>query len=288
MRLSNLAHVLRAAGLTVVEIDGWQSRGRAFAATPKAVICHHTAGPSAARNGKDYPSLGVVRDGRAGLPGPLCQIGIGRSGTIYVVASGRANHAGKVNNPKYGNASTIGIEAENSGNEPWPQAQYRAYLDCVRALCKTYNIAHDDVRGHKEICYPRGRKPDPSFSMSEFRASLAKFRPDTHVPNHPTDQEEETMKLGDKSTEVRQLQRTINGILARSERLGNPPIAQIAVDGIFGNGTAEALAHAHKRAQIALGLDWDKDWSTNEVTVMDRTLLLQGVIELGRQLKAKG
>ena len=44
----------------------------------------------------DYPSLTTVTRGRVGLAGPLCNLGIGRTGRVYVVAAGVAWHAGQV------------------------------------------------------------------------------------------------------------------------------------------------------------------------------------------------
>lgn len=287
MRLLDLADICRRAGLTVSEQPGWQRRGRDFPTRPKSIVCHHTAGPAKARNSKDYPSLGVVVNGRAGLPGPLCQLGIGRSGTVYIVAAGRANHAGRVYDQRYANAHSIGIEAENSGHEPWPEAQMNAYRTLVRALGDAYGISAPFVRGHKEICKPRGRKPDPSFDMDAFRAAVVSENPNQPPSNPNPTGDEETMKLGDKGNEVAQIQRTINGILARTAALGAEKIDEIAVDGAYGPATAAALAHAHKRAQIAVGVDWQDNWSTNEITGMDKTLLLTAVIRLGDQLAAK-
>ena len=112
-----LADALRAEGVKVVEEPGWRDRGSATF-NPKGVICHHTAGPAKG----DAPSLGVCINGRPGLPGPLCQIVLARSGTAHVIASGRANHAGLGGwRGLEGNTSVFGIEAENTGlGEPWP------------------------------------------------------------------------------------------------------------------------------------------------------------------------
>ncbi len=114
-KLTWLPDVLRAAGLPVVETAGWQTRGHGDVGTIKGVICHHTAGPKAGI----YPSLGVVTKGRPDLAGPLCNLGLGRDGTWYIVAAGKASHAGGglwqgVHN---GNMEMIGIEAENTGVE---------------------------------------------------------------------------------------------------------------------------------------------------------------------------
>lgn len=81
------------AGLKVDEQPGWRTRGRADVGTIKGVICHHTAGPKTGI----MPSLGVVTNGRSDLPGPLSQLCLGRDGTFFVMAAGRANHAGAAN-----------------------------------------------------------------------------------------------------------------------------------------------------------------------------------------------
>lgn len=172
MWLTDLADVARGAGLDVVEVDGWQTRGHGGLEAVDTVVCHHTAGPSVYSNGADYPSLGVVTNGRPGLDGPLAQLGIGRSGRVYVIAAGVAYHAGRVHENAFDNWHSIGIEAENSGSEPWPEEQMRVYVRLVRALVDAYGIPLSRVLGHKEVCYPAGRKVDPSFGMAEFRCRV--------------------------------------------------------------------------------------------------------------------
>lgn len=294
MRLDNLADVCRAAGLTVQEVPGWKARGRPFAATPQSIICHHTAG---AQNRKDYPSLAVVRDGRRDLPGPLAQLGLGRSGTVYVIASGRANHAGRTSHPRYRNGASIGIEAENSGREPWPPEQMTAYAVLVAALIRAYGIPLAHVQGHKEVAVPRGRKPDPSFPMDVFRGTVAAFLdngiPRPQSPQSPTPQgDHDMLRLGDKDPagtfEIKTLQRNINGVNARSARLGAEQVEEIAVDGHFGPGTAKALAHALPRAMAACGVDWHKDWTDQVIGPAGLALLQNAVIRLGDQLAKAG
>lgn len=179
-----LPATLRAAGLKVVELDGWHGRGRPASSgdfNPVGVLCHHTASKADGIAGTK-----ILVDGRSDLPGPLAQFGLSRDGTVYVVASGRANHAGKARASGTvaagdGNALYIGIEAMNDGvGEPWPPAQYQAYVKLAAALCKhvTGNSAAT-VRGHKETSTTG--KIDPRFDMDTFRASVARHLDDRAV-----------------------------------------------------------------------------------------------------------
>src|SRR6476620_11779533 len=161
--------VLLAAGLKVAEQPGWQTRGRAEMGTVRGVICHHTAG---ARTG-NMPSLGVVTNGRPDLSGPLAQLCLGRDGTFFVVAAGRANHAGAGNwqGIATGNTSFIGIEAENTGQitgpnaEAWTAVQRDAYRRGVAAILTQARADAIMCCGHKEYALPVGRKNDPTFDM---------------------------------------------------------------------------------------------------------------------------
>jgi peptidoglycan hydrolase-like protein with peptidoglycan-binding domain len=171
--LTWLAQVLKDAGLKVAEQPGWQDRGRGPMGVVRGIICHHTAGP---RSG-NMPSLKVITDGRPGLPGPLSQLGLGRDGTFFVIAAGRANHAGAGSweGIKTGNFSFIGIEAENTGlgnDQPWPAVQMDAYKRGCAAILKKLGADASMCCGHKEYALPKGRKPDPSFDMDAFRADV--------------------------------------------------------------------------------------------------------------------
>lgn len=171
VRALDLADVLRAAGVPVVEVPGWQSRGAELSGIRGGVV-HHTGTPQSSSG--NYPTLGVVRDGRSGLPGPLSQLGLGRDGTWYVIASGRANHAGSVHaaySGTHSNPWALGVEAEHpGGNAPWPAAQYASYVQGCAALARRYGITW---LGHKEVAAPAGRKPDPNFDMATFRSALS-------------------------------------------------------------------------------------------------------------------
>ena len=168
MYLTYLADVCRRAGLKVHEVDGWQKRGHAGELTSvKTIVCHHTGGSTARQDSRPMGSLNTVTYGRPGLAGPLCNLGLGRDGTVYVVAAGKAWHAGVVRHIDYINARSIGIEAQNAGTkaDPWTEVQMDAYGRLCAALCVAYGLTADDVLGHKEVCDPKGRKIDPTLGF---------------------------------------------------------------------------------------------------------------------------
>lgn len=173
-----LADAARLTGYPVVELSGWLSRGHGGMTSVEGVVCHHTAGP---RTG-EYPSLRVVRDGRAGLAGPLAHFGLGRSGTVYVNAAGTAWHAGTSEWAGISNLNGrfLGIEAEDDGDGVWTAAQLDCYPRLAAALCHYMRRAASRVCSHRECATePRGRKPDPTgIDMVAFRRTTAGYLTD--------------------------------------------------------------------------------------------------------------
>lgn len=159
MRLLTLADALRDAGVEVVEVQGWKTRGYDFPVKPRVVVGHHTASAP----GSKIPSLNILINGRSDLPGPLCQIGLSRDAVAYVVASGKANHAGPGQWKDVTTSSlTVGIEAENSGvGEPWAADQLAAFDTCAAVLLNLLDQPASMYCGHKEWALPTGRKIDP-------------------------------------------------------------------------------------------------------------------------------
>jgi hypothetical protein len=227
--LTWLAEVLEGAGLKVAEQPGWRTRGRGDMGVVRGVMCHHTAGPP---NGI-MPSLGIVTNGRPDLAGPLAQLCLGRDGTFFVVAAGRANHAGagSWHDVTTGNSSFIGIEAENTGlkADPWPAVQLDAYRRGVAALLKKIGASAEMCCGHKEYALPKGRKDDPTFEMDEFRQHIAQIiggiaPAPTLIP--PVDASgRPTLRRGSRGDAVRQIQTALG----------------ISADGVFGPATEAAL-----------------------------------------------
>ncbi len=172
--LTWMPDVIRAAGLRVQEAPGWQARGHGDMGTVLGVLGHHTGGLATG----NYPSLAVVRDGRADLPGPLCNLGLGRDATVFVVAAGCAWHAGAGSLPwcpkDAGNQHLIGIEAESTGGGDWTAAQLDGYPRLVAAVLAHQRLGADRYAGHLE--YAPTRKVDPAHwpgGMNGFRATVA-------------------------------------------------------------------------------------------------------------------
>lgn len=177
MLLNDLAQTLRNAGSWVEEAAGWIGHSHGQMDGVRTIVVHHTATPQS--HPGDYPSWNVVRNGREGLAGPLAQLGVGRSGKVYVFSNGLAWHAGVVRNNNYGNNWSVGLEVESAGlGLAWPEAQVDATARACAALCKRYGLGSGQVLGHFEVCYPVGRKSDPvgiPGGMNAFRARVQHY-----------------------------------------------------------------------------------------------------------------
>lgn len=247
--LTWLPEVLESAGLKVAEQPGWRTRGRGDMGRVLGVMCHHTAGPPQG----NMPSLHVITNGRANLSGPLAQLGLGRDGTFYVVAAGRANHAGegKWQDVTTGNSSFIGIEAEHTGKpeDSWPPVQMDAYRRGAAALLAKVGATPIMCCGHKEYALPKGRKPDPTFDMDEFRAGVAMVMaspaPPPLIP--PQDaRDRPTLRRGARGDLVKLVQ----------SKIGIQP-----ADGIFGAHTEAAVRELQRNRELVPdGIVGPKTW----------------------------
>lgn len=209
--LVDLADVLRAAGLDVVERSGWRERGHGDMGEVRAIVLHHTAG--SARG--DAPSLPTVEGGRPDLRGPLAHLLLDRAGRWHVVAAGLCWHTGLTLETWQSNAHAIGIEGEATGVDVWPAVQYASYVRGARALADHYRVPYARVLGHREVARPQGRKVDPNFDMAAFRAALAMKEDD--VPLSDTDVE----RIARRAAELVWARPTLN---AKGER---PPAEAI-------------------------------------------------------------
>lgn len=171
-----LADVLRKADLDVREVSGWKTRGRppeVGSFDPRAQIFHHDA----SARGRSSGVLEMIRDGRPGIPGPLSQLWES-FGTIYVVASGRCNHAGvgagwgRIPRDN-GNAYAIGWETDHTTGEPWADGEVEILARGMAAV--SIALAIDPLESlamHRE--YAPDRKIDPSgINADRYRKRVA-------------------------------------------------------------------------------------------------------------------
>jgi hypothetical protein len=180
---SNLPKLLRDAGLKVIEVPGWRGFGRPASTGgfhPRGVLWHHTgskdSNPNSIKDDLEYAKW-LAEIGRSDLPAPLCQLSVGRDGTVYVCADGRGNHAGKAkaSGPVPagdGNELYAGVECQNSGSEGWSKAQYRSMVTLGAVLSdKVIHCTANANRAHKETSVTG--KWDPGLlDMDKFRDDI--------------------------------------------------------------------------------------------------------------------
>ena len=150
-------------GLTVVEHDGWATRGEEVF-DPRGHVVHHDAAGPADR----VPEMIVA--GRDDLPGPLTNFWLTRSGVVHVVAAGKAHHAGRGGFAGLeGSGSVWGSHMNNRGSEDdlWPDEQLEAMARLAAATAEYSGFDSSAVCGHKEWT---DRKVDPhTVDMDDFR-----------------------------------------------------------------------------------------------------------------------
>ncbi|MGW6848999.1 peptidoglycan-binding protein [Streptomyces virginiae] len=187
-----LVSILRAEGVRVVEVDEWRTHNRNHRGSfgpINGVMIHHTVSSGT------ESSVRLCYDGYDELPGPLCHGVIAKDGTVYLISSGRANHAGGGDGrvlsavvaeqslpatSKHegspgavdGNSAFYGFECINlgDGRDPWPDEQLDAIERTSAAICRAYGWSAASVIGHKEWS---DWKSDPrGWSMDDMRERI--------------------------------------------------------------------------------------------------------------------
>lgn len=161
---------LRAVGLKVVEVQGWQTRARSsggFASPPLGVQWHHTASQTTPQNDTNY-MFHNAQDA------PIGNALIARDGSIWLGAAGAANTAGKGGPltlsrgtvPLDGaNSRTWAFEVANNGvGEAWPQVQIDAYFKASNEMNRRFGNKPTDVFNHQT--WAPTRKIDPATAAA--------------------------------------------------------------------------------------------------------------------------
>jgi N-acetylmuramoyl-L-alanine amidase len=122
---------------------------------PNFVIIHHTAQNSCEQTLKTF----TLQRTKVSAHYVIC-----KDGTIHHMLNDylRAWQAGisKWGNFTDINSSSIGIELDNNGSEPFPQAQITSLIKLLDTLKRNYSIPTANFIGHADIA--PGRKVDPS------------------------------------------------------------------------------------------------------------------------------
>ncbi len=198
--LTDLAQVLRSAGLSVVEVADWKTRARGsggFASgRPTHIMWHHTASNTTPANDVNYMCY-VSPDE------PIANLLFARDGSVWVMAAGATNTNGEGVDTWGGgvpddsmNTHAIGCEIANTGTgEPYPNAQQNSVSAAAKVLGAHYGIPSHNHRAHFE--WAPGRKIDPYgpsrwngdantfWDMNRFRADLLASLPPPPPPVTP-------------------------------------------------------------------------------------------------------
>lgn len=205
----NLPDLLRAAGLKVVEIDGWETRGRPPSTgefKPVGPLNHHDARKDVVGDTADDLAWAkwMFLTGRPGdgLPAPLCQLSLSMEGVVYVGASGRANHAGAARPSGSvaggdGNALYAGIEWMLSGTQTIPKVMYDAGVKVNAVLLDIFGNSEQaaschfntSVTGKWDIGDPNGvpYNGHKVLDVPKFRGAIKAYRTAQKPPKPEAD-----------------------------------------------------------------------------------------------------
>ncbi|HXI00114.1 MAG TPA: N-acetylmuramoyl-L-alanine amidase [Sphingobacteriaceae bacterium] len=204
--------------------DYWVGSTNLSMRKPNFVIIHHTAQNSTEQTLKTFTT-------------PKTQVSahyvIGRDGKVYHMLSDflRAWHAGagKWGNASDINSSSIGIELDNNGFEPFSDAQVKSLLQVLEILKKTHSVPAANFIGHSDIAPGRKVDPNPTFPWKKLAQSGYGLWYDEvltdSVPENFNTREAlriigydiKNMEAAIKSFQIHFIQKKITGILTEEE-----------------------------------------------------------------------
>lgn len=227
--LTDMADVLRSAGLSVVELPGWKTRGEPGSFNPLGLLLHHDGMglgfDSLPENDMNVPQY-MARNGVNGS-----QLWVSRTGVWVVLAAGLKWHAGTGGGygdipANAGNARTIGVETDHTFGNPWPKVQLDSINIGSRALARHYGFKASNCAGHKE--YAAGRKPDPeSFDLNAWRKFIGGAATPAPAPQPAPTGGTYTVQSGDTLSSIAKKYGTTWSDLAALNKLSNPNVINV-------------------------------------------------------------
>ncbi len=147
---------------------------------PNYVIIHHTAQKSCDETLKAF----TLPKSQVSAHYVIC-----KDGTVHHMLNDylRAWHGGasKWGNDTDINSSSIGIELDNDGFEPFSDPQINSLLSLLQVLKKNYNIPVSHFIGHADIAPVRKNDPNPYFTWKKLAESGFGYWPDILLDTVP-------------------------------------------------------------------------------------------------------
>ncbi len=218
---------LKAAGLTVIEESGWETRGSdswAVGGKPEGIIQHHTAPPN------PYPIKKLYDDSAGGQL--KANMATHEDGTLYLIAYGRCNYSSgpgssvvltqnvRPERPPKANAVTRGLSDDMGGNRhfwnyenshpgdgsPIPEVQLKAIIDSTIVVCNHFGLTWANIISHAS--WSR-RKIDPKWDGSN-RTAIDDIRDGVRFGSEGGEEGMLPLEKGDTGEDVTLLQDRLN------------------------------------------------------------------------------
>ena len=219
-----IADDLRAAGLTVHEVEGWKNRGRPAstgAHDPSyGTTNHHTASTTSQSN--PHPTLKLLIQGRPDLPGPLAHVSVDYLGEVWVIAAGRCNHAGRTDKSipgvpagSDGNAHLLGDEIDTNGTQKLSPEQRQSVAVVNRVFTDHKRLADKHIHRHADLTT---RKWDiGSISTATLRSDAAAVHKEDDMPLTPDEWKKLTGLIEAEGTKTREALHNLVGDVVDSD-----------------------------------------------------------------------
>lgn len=190
MTPAQMLAVAKSTGFPVNTYTGWETRTRNSGGTftPRGVVVHITAGGLGSRTAEAYIRDIILGDPQVSFK---AQFVTSPDGTIWLVGTGRANHAGYCSDraakaftaasfPTSGTVDWRGRDCnpgeftygiENIAGSSMTGRQRAASVALCSAIARHYGWSGGEMAGHGEIASDRSAA-DPNLNMGQFRADV--------------------------------------------------------------------------------------------------------------------